>query len=232
MDILEYVNDIPSQTSFHTGKDNHCRVYGGEVNYPGCPVMPDLNGMNFECNTSYPDALGCAINRVPLRSAPQWADNPGVVAMEWTKEFIKVFFIPEAEIPSDLSSDVPRPDSWDGWLISYYPLGPSDRHYAGDCPNPGDAMQAQKLILNMNFCGDWAGKIWADSPQCVNHVGPQHPQQCRAVDPLFEYAPAEDCCTQFIADENDEFGTAAHLAERAFFNISWVKVWQEDHRLI
>merc|ERR1712226_708007 len=100
--------------------------------------------------------------------------------MEWTKSFIKVFFIPETEIPHDLAVDDPKPDYWDKWLISYYPLKSSDEHYAGDCPRPEDVMHAQKLIINMNFCGDWAGKIWGGS-SCANHVGPKYPQQCRAV---------------------------------------------------
>eukprot|EP00439_Symbiodinium_sp_Y106_P075098 s510_g14.t1 len=34
---------------------------------------------------------------------------------------------------------------------------------------------------------------------------------------------SQDCCTQWIWDENDRFGTETYLKERAFFNISYIK---------
>ena len=41
----------------------------------------------------------------------------GVLAAEWTEDFIKVFRIPEAEMPADLQADSPRPEGWDVWLV-------------------------------------------------------------------------------------------------------------------
>jgi len=229
LDILEYVNDFPSQTSFHTGAKNKCTMDGGVVNMPYCQPMPDLNGMNYDCTTRYPKQLGCAPNKLPLWSPYEWAHNPSVIAVQWTERFIKVFVIPERDIPADLESDDPYPDGWDRWLVAWYPFALSNERRPGTCANPGKVMEPQNLIININFCGDWAGKVWPFSGSCVNRVGPQFPLQCRAVDPLLDWGPnrsSDDCCTQFIVDEEGKYGADEYLRERAYFNMSWIKVYK------
>ena len=60
----------------------------------------------------------------------------------------------EAAIPADLVADDPKPAGWDaGRLWSYYPLGGSS------CPGKA-SLGAQNLVLNMAFCGQWAGSNW------------------------------------------------------------------------
>jgi len=208
VDILEYVNDDVSKTSLHTG--HACRLDPNLVNRYG--YMPDRNRMNYDCRTRYPQHLGCAPNKW-MRSGQQWAHNPGVVALERTAEFLKIFFIPEGSIPGDLIGDAPRPDTWDRFIVSYYPFS------ANGCPP--SVMAAQQLVLNIGFCGDWASKVWGDSAYCKSRT-----HSCRSVDPLHEYAPQQDCCTQFIFDEDRAHGTDDYLRQRAFFNISWLKVYQ------
>lgn len=208
VDILEYVNDDVSKTSFHCGES--CTLSQSAVNKYG--GMPDRNDMNYNCKTQYPDHLGCAPNKW-MRSGQGWANSPGVLALERTEEYLKVFFLPEGSIPGDLLAGDPRPDSWDhSHLISYYPFAAS-----GCSPS---VMAAQQLILSIGFCGDWASKVWGASGQCKSKV-----QGCRAVDPLHEYAPEQDCCTQFIYDHDGQHGTDGYLQSKAFFNISWIKVY-------
>lgn len=209
MDILEYVNMDVSKSSFHTGSG--CILKRQEVFKEG--LMPDRNAMDYDCETAYPDKLGCAPNKW-MRTGEQWSNSPGVVAMEWTEDFIKIFFIPEREIPEDLKSEAPKPETWRKWLFSYYPLK------ASGCT--ADHIQPQQLVMQINFCGDWASKVWSDDKTCEPLM-----KGCRAVDPLSEYAPEEDCCTQFIWDEDDTYGTSRYLKERAFFNISYIKVFQQ-----
>lgn len=239
MDILEFVNDQGSMTSFHTGHE--CKLDPAEVNK--YRPMPDANEAannhsQYNCLTKYCatcTSLGCAPNVLPLRTGEQWAGMPGVLAMHRMASFAKIFYIPEAEIPEGLDngSDA-SPDDWDRWIISYYPFADSPQ-----CPNPDAVMGPQRFILSIAFCGDWASKVWGKSPTCSRtgpvynatateaklHISVQQ-HQCRAVDPLAEYAPEEDCCTQFISDEHGEFGTDAYLHRRAFFNISWFRVFE------
>lgn len=226
LDIVEYVHDFPGQTSFHTGRPNRCKLDGTLLNVPGCPVMPDINGMNYDCNTTYPNSLGCAVNTLPLYNGLMWAQNPSVIAVEWTPSFLKVFRIPIGDIPADLRGDKPKPDTWDKWVIAYYPFAASEERSPGSCPNPAQVLQPQQLVMNIGFCGDWASKVWDMAGTCVNRVGPAFPSECKSVDPLFTHDPEHDCCTQFITDPEDRYGTAAYLQEHAYFNISSVKVFQ------
>jgi len=237
MDILEYANDGGSMTSFHTSKE--CKLDASEVNKykPLFDQNAAYNGEQYNCLTKYCDtctSLGCAPNTLPLLTGEQWANRPGSFAMQRTKEFTKIFFIPAGQEPSDLLSDKPEPEEWTRWLIAYYPFAASK-----GCPNPDEIMAPQKFIFQIAFCGDWASKIWGSTGSC-KWVGPEynetatkekltisgaHPHQCRAVDPLAEYAPAEDCCTTFIRDENDRYNTQSYLDQRAYFDISHFKVF-------
>lgn len=228
LDVLEYANDGPQQTSFHTGESNRCKLDPQVVN--SCKPMPDTNGMGYDCVTEYPGKLGCAPNSLPLMPGEVWSREGGIVAVQWTSSFVKVFRIPDSELPSDALGDAPMPDQWDQWLISYYPFAGSEAKSPGSCPNPEDVMAPQHLVMNINMCGDWAGKIWDSSGTCVNHVGPAYPSQCRVVDPLVEYDPQNDCCTQFVYDKNGTYGADAYLQQRAYFNISWMKVFQQAPR--
>lgn len=242
LDILEYVNEYPSRSSFHVGTANKCALDASELHRPGCPALEDVvynftkTGMHghYDCVTDYPDHIGCAPNKAPLRSGKELSGQAGVVAVEWTASYLKVFIIPAFDIPADLSSDMPRPDDWDKWLVSYYPFGVSERSSPGSCPNPDQLMKSQQFVMNLNFCGDWGSKVWADS-SCANTKGPAMPAQCVAVDPHnpqgHRLAGPRDCCTQFIYDEHDEFGTEAYLQQNAYFNISWWKVYQDGRRL-
>mmetsp|Transcript_33089 Transcript_33089/g.102721 ORF Transcript_33089/g.102721 Transcript_33089/m.102721 type:complete len:524 (+) Transcript_33089:64-1635(+) len=210
VDVLEYVNDGPSQASFHSGED--CTLDHAAVNKYG--NMPDRNRMNYACKTLYPKLLGCGPNKW-TQSGRSWARTPGVLALERTDDFLKIFFLPEGRIPHDLLAGKPRPDAWDqSLIISYYPFAAS-----GCSPS---VMTAQQLVLNIGFCGDWASKVWGDSGSCRGRTS-----SCRSVDPLFEYAPEQDCCTQFIYDQDGNHHTDEYLQRQAFFNISWIKVFTQ-----
>jgi len=214
VDILEYVNSDVSKASVHGGES--CTLNAQATQKYG--KMPDRNAMNYDCVTKYPSKLGCAPNKW-MKTGQAWSNSPGVIAMQWTDEFIKIFFFPEDEVPEGFDSDSPEPDTWDTkYLFSYYPLKESG------CSS--NFMQEQQLIMQVNFCGDWAGKVWGQDRTCKHLIS-----GCRSVDPLREYAPAQDCCTQFISDETQIHKTQDYLSERAFFNISWMKVYQQDEQL-
>jgi len=215
LDILEYACEDQGKMSFHAGTGaNKCKLDPSLLNKPGCPAFPDANGMGYDCTTQYPEKLGCAPYKagMPRFTGEQWAQNPGVIAAEYTQSYIKVFWFPEPEIPSDFASDAPKPDTWDKWIVSYYPFADSEAKNPGSCTAP---FRDQQVILQIELCGDWASKVfgsYAKAPTCQDSL----------------YSHAGDCCTQFIWDSaNDEY-----LRERAYFNISWVKVYTESSVLV
>lgn len=215
LDILEYACEDQAKMSFHAGTGaNKCKLDPSSLNKPGCPAFPDANEMGYDCTTHYPEKLGCAPYKagMPHFTGEQWAQNPGVIAAEYTESYIKVFWFPEHEIPSDFASDAPKPDTWDKWVISYYPFADSEAKNPGSCSAP---FRDQQILLQIELCGDWASKVFgpnAKAPTCQDS----------------RYSHADDCCTQFMWDSaNDEY-----LRERAFFNISWVKVYTDSSVLV
>ncbi|CAJ1329242.1 unnamed protein product [Effrenium voratum] len=228
LDILEWANDFPGQVSFHTGERNKCRLHHQAMNPPGCTPMPDTNGMNYDCDTHYPSKLGCAPNRLPIHPGNHWANQPGVVAAEWTPEFVKVFYIPEAELEKAglEGAGAPQPDDWDQYIMSYLPFKKSEDLESGTCPNPDKVLWPQQLVFQTSFCGDWAGKTWGNSGSCVNVVGPTM-DRCDAVDPLAPDTKPEsfehDCCSMYVYDENQEFKSDEHFHWTAYWNFTYIK---------
>lgn len=246
LDLLEYCNEIGSRSSFHVGTLNRCQLDANLLHKPGCPTFLDAEYQwtgHYDCVTNYPDQIGCAPNVKPILSGEEMASQPGVVAVEWTADYLKVFRIPEASVPqTGLDGDQPRPDSWDQWIVAYYPFAASERNKPGSCPNPARVMAAQQLVINLGFCGDWSAKVWINSTgMCANKPGatptvssPQIPSECVAVDPHDPKgevpAGPRDCCTQYIVDAEGRFGTDAAFQQQAYFQMSWVKVFQQSGR--
>merc|ERR1719188_1802389 len=96
-----------SKSSVHMGPG--CTLKRDLVNKYGS--MPDRNEMDYNCLTHYPTNLGCAPNKW-MKTGREWANSPGVVALEWTEDFLKMFYIPKWEIPHDLESDQPDTSTW------------------------------------------------------------------------------------------------------------------------
>lgn len=232
LDILEYTNEIGSRSSLHVGVANKCTLDQSEFKKPGCPQFVEAE-FNFtgdsNCVTHYPEAIGCAPNRLPLMTGQEMAAAPVILAAEWTKEFLKVFRIPASQMPADLESGTPTPDQWDQFVVAYYPFAASERNNPGSCPNSANLMKAQQLVLQLGFCGDWGAKVWLNST-CANNKGPALPSQCVAVDPHNpmgeQIAGPRDCCTLFITDEQNQYGADEYLRQNAYFDVSWIKVFQ------
>jgi len=215
LDIMEYANDVAAGSSMHVGDQDKCQLNSTLLNKPSCPQFHDFDSPNYDCVTSYFGSsrkLGCAPNSV-IKPGVVWSGQPGVIAAEWTESYVKVFFIPEASIPLDLVADEPKPDTWDQWVISYFPLASSEKLNPGSCPSPEKVLTQQALVLNIALCGDWAGGEW--TPNCEAMTS-----NCKAGD---IWHPADDCCTRFIWNStNDDY-----FAQNAYFNISWLKVYQD-----
>jgi len=222
LDILEYwQSNDKSEVSFHTVESpaDGCKLDKAQLNKKGCPHFDDVNNdfspwMRYDCQTNYskvPPHLGCAPSTGKRYTGEQYANNPGVIAAEWNREFIKVFYIPEAEIPADLEEGVsPQPDTWDKWIISYYPFA------ASGCNLTSRSLSsAQAFVLNIELCG---GRGSLEFPFGCNGLS-----MCRNK----QYAGPGDCCTEYMTDDKK---SSEALSKQAFFNISYIKVWQQEQQ--
>lgn len=85
--------------------------------------------------------------------------------MQWTSEYIRIWFWPRAEIPLDVSIQSPDPGSWG---LPVAELG------VGNC-TVDEHFQQHKIIFDTTFCGEYAGNpfVWnsADSNSCAARTG-------------------------------------------------------------
>jgi hypothetical protein len=222
MDILEYASHAGQKVSVHTGNSNHCKLNPQLVEQ--CGEMPDSNGMGFDCYTNYgQNRLGCAPTTFAGRREPEyWSSHPGALAVEWTERFMKVFYFDEENIPADLDSGTPQPNTWDEkWVISYFPFAGSNEANPGDCPNPADILGPQEIIMNLELCGDWAGSGWSpqdDDPGASDWRGKRDRGECQ----VSNYHHAADCCGNYIGqpEMND------YLHNNAYWDVEYLRVFE------
>ncbi|KAJ5316507.1 hypothetical protein PENANT_c019G00547 [Penicillium antarcticum] len=99
----------------------------------------------------------------------------GVYAMQWTDEFLKIWYFPRSSIPASITSG--KPD------VTKFGTPMALVKESCDVAN---AFKAQSFIFDVTFCGDWAGGVFGDSgcpmsdsdsfQSCHNFVA-NHPAQ-------------------------------------------------------
>ncbi|KAI5782276.1 concanavalin A-like lectin/glucanase domain-containing protein [Pyronema domesticum] len=125
----------------------------------------------------------------------------GVYAMEWTRGEIKIWFFPRGTEPADRTSAPQAPSAPASPVASSVPVAavapPATPSAAPTAPDPskwgkpvawipltcgwGDQFRNHKVIVNISFCGAWAGQqgVWEASgcydpdtaPTCEDWVG-------------------------------------------------------------
>jgi len=160
VDIIEGVNDqAPNLSSLHTS--------------PGCtmPASRDETGNPtvLDCNAFANSNAGCGVQTTaPNSYGPRFNSNGGGwYAIERTPTFIKIWFWPNgaSNIPSDVlngASSV-KTDAW-GSPTANYPNTQCDINSKFGPAN---------IIINLTFCGDWAGSVYPNSGCpgiCVDYV--------------------------------------------------------------
>ncbi|CAE8739491.1 unnamed protein product [Polarella glacialis] len=203
-DILEYANDEVSKVTFHTNRN--CMLDQHKLGQ--CMQGKPTGGPGpSNCNTDYSkNRLGCRPRQVQ-RSGEWFAKNPGVMAAAWDADGVTVYHIPNAEIPADLSSDTPKPETWGRFVLAYVPL---DRHSCADIAKP------QEIVLNIALCGDWAGGAWLRS-SAARRTG--YTIGCSAD---ISYPPL-DCCTKFVTSNTHDVN--GYMKHQAYFSIDYMKVF-------
>lgn len=152
IDIIEGVNDQSSTAvTLHTG--------------PGCTITNDDSDpttvlKDADCNAGG-GFTGCGQETFnPLNYGEGFNDiQGGIYAMEWTSDFIAVWFFTHDATPIDITDGRPDPGSW----------GLPMARFVG---SPGCDLDAifreHNIIINTTFCGDWAGAeaVWNNNPIC------------------------------------------------------------------
>ncbi|PKY01771.1 hypothetical protein P168DRAFT_241808, partial [Aspergillus campestris IBT 28561] len=161
IDIIEGVNKHDSnKIVLHTS--GSCDVGGGHE------MLGDMS--SGECGEAS-GTIGCVVKGKKGSSGdPFNKQGGGVYAMEWTEDFIKIWYFPRDSIPPSITDG--HPDS------STFPTPMA--HLQGSC-DIAARFKPQKFILDTTFCGDWSGNVYGDSScpisdssnpmqSCVNYV--------------------------------------------------------------
>ncbi|KAJ5432147.1 endo-1-3(4)-beta-glucanase [Penicillium daleae] len=93
----------------------------------------------------------------------------GIYAMQWTEQFVKIWFFPRASIPTSITQGAPDVSQF-GTPMALVEEG---------C-DVATSFKAQSFVFDVTFCGDWAGGVYgksgcpmsgSDSSQsCINYV--------------------------------------------------------------
>lgn len=143
IDIMEGVNgQQANQMALHADGDgcyasNDTQITG-QLNLNNCSIT--ANG-----------GAGCTVADKNTNSYGEAfaAAGGGVYVTEFTNEFIKIWFITRAQVPSSLTSDAKDLDT--------STLGTPTAWFANTACDIPKYFDSQKLLLTITLCGTWAG---------------------------------------------------------------------------
>ncbi|KAJ5960818.1 Concanavalin A-like lectin/glucanases superfamily [Penicillium vulpinum] len=82
----------------------------------------------------------------------------GVYSLQWTDDFLKIWYFPRQSIPASITSG--KPDVTE--------FGTPMAVVAESC-DVGTAFKAQSFVFDVTFCGDWAGGVYGGSGCPMTH---------------------------------------------------------------
>ena len=236
LDMLEWANNAYGVESFHTGGvHKRCKLDPDTIAQCARPWERDVgHGVKLDCGTDYLNSkMGCAaVTAEAKRAGRQWAVHPGVVAVEWTADHIKIFFFPEGSEPADLLDGAPEPDTWDSAITGYFPFAASEAARPGSCPNAATLLEPQAIVLNIALCGLWGSGDFSNECKASvlertgNEVVARNGSECHDIEAGFNSPNrASDCCINYIYDADGRYG-ADGMLRSAYFNITSLQIYQ------
>ncbi|MCJ1472477.1 hypothetical protein MMC13_001125 [Lambiella insularis] len=160
IDIIEGVNDqstnsMTCHTSAGCANTSPANMFTGHQATSDCNVKSPTQTPNQGCSTSETASasFGAGFN----------SNGGGIYAMEWTSQYVQIFFWPRGTAPNDVTSGKPDPSSW----------GKPAFLLQGGC-DIDNSFKDHQIIFDTTFCGVWAGKSWGGS------CAAQHGSSCNA----------------------------------------------------
>ncbi|KII86650.1 glycoside hydrolase family 16 protein [Plicaturopsis crispa FD-325 SS-3] len=154
LDIVEGVNNQANdQTTLHTN--------------PGCAIpafgVPQTGIVeNMDCNALVPGNIGCGISATaPNSFGPGFnTAGGGIYAAERTDDFVKVWFWSASggNPPADVLAGGDNVNT-DGWGVPH-------AFFSNAACDLADMFGPNSIIINLTFCGDWAGSTYGTSDGC------------------------------------------------------------------
>lgn len=80
--------------------------------------------------------------------------------MEWAENAIKIWHFARGSIPEDITQKNPDPSNW----------GNPTASFGGSSCDVDKYFKNMNLVININFCGDWAGGVWGKTDSCNTYA--------------------------------------------------------------
>jgi len=183
IDILEGINTQSSSAiTLHTGKE--CIISNNGS-------APTTSLFNDSCNGK----IGCRqeTNGKNNYGAGFNAAGGGIYVVEWTDEAISAWFFSRdshqaASLSSSTSSSSTGNTKAASTQLDTSSFGtPVANFVGGNQCSISDNFKDQSIIINTDFCGEWAGKEWGQNPTCAA-LGPSCDDYVAAHPEKFEHA--------------------------------------------
>ncbi|KAI0008572.1 glycoside hydrolase family 16 protein [Xylariaceae sp. FL0662B] len=185
VEIIEGANTVQRNLfSAHTTAGCKAPTTGftGDQSRTTCEPTPENFGCNYAAPTSDTSSYGDTFN----------AGGGGVYAMEWDSDALKLWHFPRSNTPADIKMAPvvsPNPENW----------GPPQAIFGGSDCDADTFFFNMSLVININFCGDYAGNVWGKADKC-NLLAPT--------------------CPEFVAGNPGAF-------ENTFWNINYIDIYQK-----
>lgn len=153
IDILETVHDTPyNAMTLHTAPG--CSVanssasapFAGHLQNPDCNAGSAMTG----CSIHAPETFQSEGKTLASAGEAFNAQAGAVYATEWTPQGINIWAFARSAVPASLNTPNPDPNSFPPPLASF----------SGPGCDYAKSFRDMALIVNTDFCGDWAGRVW------------------------------------------------------------------------
>ena len=155
IDLMEWVNDDTfNAMTLHSNPgcsiDNNSATFAGELQHKNCNTKDGSLG----CSILAPETIGRKNHSLATAGADFNAQGGGVYILEWTHTGITTWLFPRHDLPRDLAAGHPDPSTWPNPLAKFHGKG---------C-DFAESFQNMQIIINIDVCGDWAGKqeVWEE----------------------------------------------------------------------
>lgn len=187
VDLLEGVNlDSAAAVTLHTSEG--CVVDNATMGLQGTAKSQAAylgNMATSNCDVAAVDQeknVGCSIKAPALSAKNNLATygtdfnnaGGGVYAMEWTSNFISVWFIPRNSSVftaqfSSFSAGTSKSNTTTSQTLDPSTFGVPLARFAGSGCDFTERFKNMRIIFDTTFCGEWAGKVWDD--KCAAKTG-------------------------------------------------------------
>ncbi|KAF8558266.1 endo-beta-glucanase [Imleria badia] len=156
IDILEGVNNVtPNIATLHTG--SNCRMSSSRNMTGFVPTWTRSAGQNCAAYETANKGCGVQFDDAASFGPPFNSNQGGWYAIERTSSNIKVYFWPRGDhsVPPqvELSYAVVEPATW----------GTPAAAWSNDMCDFPSHFGPHNIIINLTFCGDWAGAVYSNS---------------------------------------------------------------------